>query len=157
MAPFSGSSVPMLAGCHTAKALARARVKIEERLLAPAHLTSPSLFSRSPKPHWHPLCVTGLERKDRRSPQLCLFTSCLFPRRWAHILTRVTSRVQETLLQLLVSTESGPWRESSKSWLWFACSGGFFFCKGLKHAWDLALKIRAPLLIIFIQLLWMIA
>lgn len=48
------------------------------------------------------LSVTGLGRKDRRSPQPCLFKPSLFPQRWAHVLTLVTFRVQETLLQLLV-------------------------------------------------------
>ena len=96
------------------------------------------------------LSVTGLGRMDRRSPQPCLFTPYLFPQRWAHNLTRVTFRVQGTLLQLLVPTASGPWRESSKSWLWFAWSSGYFLCKDLNHTWDLALKIWATLLIIFV-------
>lgn len=124
------SLVPMLVGCHTAKALSRTLEKTEEYLLAPALLTSPSLFSRfSQAPLTSSLSVTGLGRMDRRSPQPCLFAPCLFPYMWAHNLTRLTFIVQGMLLQLLVPTASGLGRESSKAWLWFGWSSVYFSAK----------------------------
>jgi len=103
------SLVPVLVGCHPAKALARALAKTDGYLLAPARLTRSFAFQQVPQaPLMSSRSVTGLGRNDRGSPQPWVFTPCLFPHGWAPNLTRVTFRVQDTLLQVLVPTESGP-------------------------------------------------